>query len=501
MTGAEAIRYAKIVKSPWEFAKECVYTYDPQDSGNPIKKFTPYKYLYIFFLFWTQKRMCAVPKSRRMFLSWAVLILYLWDTMFHRGRFTAFVSKREEDADELLKRVVFILDQIKERGLLPPDMIPKYVKTYCRLEFPDLDSRIVGYPSGSDQLRMHGFSGIMADEMAFWPFPEKMYAAAAPTIEGGGRFTAISSPAPGLFKDIVHDQLKGNENESSERKIEAPLQGVKIWQNPNNRFWVFELHYTANPDKRDPKYSELMKASMPRAQYLQEFELQWDSYVGSPVYPDFSKKVHVRRGLDPELGLPLLIGMDFGLNTSAVICQLQRNRLVVLREYVSSNMGTKRFLDQVLIPNLKVHYQRWSDWKKDYLVFIDPAGFQRAQTDESTCAQLIAGAGFTPAPGEVTWEKRRTGVESFLNSFEKDGANFLIDEENCPTIMEGFNGAYRYPDNAMEIEPTKLRPLKNHVSHPHDALQYVACMVSSDRMNRRKVRVPNLVYGFGGPKM
>lgn len=498
---SETEKYAKIIKSPWEFAKECVYTYDPQDSKNPIKKFTPYKYLYVYFMTWIQKRMLAVPKSRRMFLSWATLILYLWDTMFHRGRYTAFVSKREEDADELIERVVFILDQIKEKGLLPPDMIPKYVKTYCLLEFPELNSKIQGFPSGSDQLRMHGFSGIMGDEMAFWPFPEKMYASAIPTIEGGGRFTAISSPAPGLFKQIVQDSLEGNEKSSESREIMNPVQGVKIWQNPGNQFWVFELHYTANPAKRDPKYSELMKRAMPRAQYLQEFELHWDSYAGSPVYPDFDSKSHLVSGTAPHLGLPLIIGMDFGLNTCAVVCQLQMNRLVVLKEFTSSNMGTKRFLEQVLIPGLRLNYPIWGDFRRDYLLFVDPASHQRSQTDETTSAQILAQHGFSPVSGELTWEKRRSAVESFLTSFSKEGANFLIDEANCPMLVAGFTGGYRYPDNALEIEPTRLRPLKNDSSHPHDALQYAASRITLDQMNRRKVHVPNLVYGFGSTKM
>jgi len=34
----------------------------------------------------------------------------LWDTQFHRARFTCFQSKREEDADELVKRLKTIWD-------------------------------------------------------------------------------------------------------------------------------------------------------------------------------------------------------------------------------------------------------------------------------------------------------------------------------------------------------------------------------------------------------
>ncbi len=54
--------------------------------------------------------------------------------------------------------------------------------------------------------------------MAFWKDAQKMYAGAYPTLEGGGRFTAISSAGPGFFKRLVHDtldELSGEEAEQS----------------------------------------------------------------------------------------------------------------------------------------------------------------------------------------------------------------------------------------------------------------------------------------------
>lgn len=490
-------KYLDIIQDPWEFASHCVWTQDPQDQLNPIKPFPKqFHYLKVLFSFWMQKRLTAIPKSRRMFISWGVLTLYAWDTMFHPGRHVAFVSKKEEDGDVLIERVVFILKQIEERGLLPPDLIPKYRKTYCKLDFYEIGSKIEAYPAGSDQLRMHAFSGIMGDEMAFWPDAQKMYAAAMPTIEGGGRFTAISSPAPGLFKDIVFDELKGNIGQASDRETLEPMEGVKIWRNPGNKFWVFELHYTANPAKR-LGYIDGIRDSMPIAQFKQEFELQWDSFVGSPVYPDFSRQKHIKNGLHPEIGLPLFIGFDFGLNACAVICQLQSNTLVVFKEYTSSNMGIMRFLDQVLIPGIRRDFTRWSTLKDDYICLIDPAGFSRSQTDEKTCAEFLHKAGFRPIAGELTWEKRRQAVEHYLLKYNKDGACFQIDGHGCPTLVAGFEGQYRYPDKAMEVEPSKLRPIKDDSSHPHDALQYVASKLALLTGKQKRQPVPSMNYSFG----
>lgn len=139
-------------------------------------------------------------------MSWVNIALYLWDTMFHVGRNNAFVSKKEDDADDLVKRAKFILENIPETEL-PKQFIPSWDYVFGKLRFPEINSYITGYPQGADQLRAYTFSGILGDEMAFWEKAEMMFAASMPTLEGGGRFTAISSPGPGFFKRLVFDRL------------------------------------------------------------------------------------------------------------------------------------------------------------------------------------------------------------------------------------------------------------------------------------------------------
>lgn len=194
-------------EDPWQFACDCVYTLDPTDLVNPIKPFPKEKdYLKLFFRIWQKERLLAVPKSRRMFMSWACVTLYTWDTLFFTGRFNAFVSKKELDADNLIERSKFIIDHIPQT-MLPKEVLPKFKRTYTLLEFPETLSKIQAFPAGADQLRMHGFSGVLNDEMAFQEDAENMYASTFPTIENGGRFTAISSPAKGFYHDLVFDLL------------------------------------------------------------------------------------------------------------------------------------------------------------------------------------------------------------------------------------------------------------------------------------------------------
>ena len=75
-----------------------------------MKTFPDKEYIQFFVRKWLKHKILFVPKSRQMMVSWLCVALYLWDTQFHEARFTCFQSKREEDADELVKRLKHIWD-------------------------------------------------------------------------------------------------------------------------------------------------------------------------------------------------------------------------------------------------------------------------------------------------------------------------------------------------------------------------------------------------------
>jgi len=124
------------------------------------------------------------------------------------GRLIFLQSKREEDAignanaaTGLLGRTRFILEH------LPPDLQPQYKTSANKIEFPTNNSTIWAIPQGPDILRQHTASGILSDEMAFQYLAEDAYTAAIPTIENGGKFTALSTANPGFFQKLFTDQL------------------------------------------------------------------------------------------------------------------------------------------------------------------------------------------------------------------------------------------------------------------------------------------------------
>jgi hypothetical protein len=504
--------------NPWAFLTDCTLTLDQVSQDKPIKPFPCHlEYLEFLAQLWLDERLLAVPKSRRMTCSWLFISLFTHDTIFHPGRFNGFVSKKEDDSGELVSRAEFIYQHVPEwripRALLPRLKNGRMSKQPPLLEFEETNSKIQGFPQGADQLRQFTFSGLFFDEWAFWDSAQAAYASAKPTLDGGGRLTGVSSRAlgsQGFFKRAVFDQFDAknlNFREIPPVTPLRPMEGVEVWKNPRNKFVVVDLHYTANPAKRGNEWREAVRLSMPARDFAMEYEKSWQTFEGKPVYDDYSRRIHVSSARVPvEPGLPLLIGWDFGLTPAAILCQLVGRQLRCLKEFIEED-GSISKLAPVVWNYLRQNFQPWFAAEGKIRNYVDPAGFQKAQTDERTCVDVMRVCGdlmrperrigFTDIlPGPVGWEARRKAVEDYLTKTYGEGPGLLIDEDGCPVLIEGFGGGYRYPDKATEIEPTDIRPLKNKYSHPHDGFQYVAAGATALHSSYGLIPIPTPTYGF-----
>ncbi len=163
---------AHYASTPWAFLRDCVYTLDQVDQLHPIKPFpSDLEYLELLTVLWLKRKLIAIPKSRRMTCSWNFISLYTHETMFNEGRFNGFVSKKEDDAGELVARSEFIYNHIPSwripRALLPQMKNGKMSKQPPVLEFEDINSKIQGFPQVAEQLGQFTLSGILGDECAF----------------------------------------------------------------------------------------------------------------------------------------------------------------------------------------------------------------------------------------------------------------------------------------------------------------------------------------------
>lgn len=220
------------------------------------------------------------------------------------------------------------------------------------------------------------------------------------------------------------------------------------------------------------------------------------SLAGQPVFRSFDSTFHVAKNpLNPILNgmRPLLIGMDFGLNPSATIGQLDAmGRLLIYRALSSDGMGLLRFLRTVLKPCLAEDFPG-----APVLVVGDPAGTARAQTDEKTVYDVLRQEGFKAVPAYTnSIVARITAVEQFLNRQVDAGAGFLLDP-GCKILIQALRGGYRYKLKTNgEYEDT---PEKNKHSHISDSLQYLCLHADAQQggkfANRRAQTIERVPMG------
>ena len=207
---------------------------------------------------------------------------------------------------------------------------------------------------------------------------------------------------------------------------------------------------------------------------------------GRPVYPEYLDSTHCKP-CSPIKGKPIARGWDFGLTPSYVFTQmLPSGQWIVFDEMTSEDMGADAFSDDVNEYCSK-HYPGYTF--EDY---GDPAGAQKAQTDEKTCFQILRGKGIQIQPGDQTLELRINSVKKPLKTLVGGKPRLLIDPK-CKMVRRGFQGRYQFRRLQVSQERYSDKPDKNEYSHPHDALQYVATRLFGADVrsrNKRKGRTP-----------
>jgi len=195
------------------------------------------------------------------------------------------------------------------------------------------------------------------------------------------------------------------------------------------------------------------------------------SSAGQPVYKYFRPDYHMakERVQHIENGMrPIVVGMDLGLTPAAVIGQQDpRGRVLILDEAVSFDMGIQRFVRTVLKPLI---YERFSG--APIMVVVDPAGIQRAQTDERSAVDIIKAEGLRVIPAKTnSVSARLSAVDDYLMRQVDGDSAFLVDPR-CTQLKAAMMGGYRFHHKNGNIE-------KNKHSHVAEALQYFMLHVAT----------------------
>jgi hypothetical protein len=232
-----------------------------------------------------------------------------------------------------------------------------------------------------------------------------------------------------------------------------------------------------NLSRLEPNYYQLIAAAEPEW-YVRRFVDNEFGYSrdGLPVYRSFSQQRHIGAKLDPDPNLPVLIGMDAGLNPAAIIGQPRPNgQLVVIDELIpGAGVGAERF-GELLNDLLDRRYADCSDIR----AWADPASQYGADKENGELAWIetvtvkIGIPIKIPANGSNELGLRLGAVEAELNKMIDGDTPRILITRNCPILIRGFMSGYKFKKIKGEDGQYSLSPAKNEYSHPHDGLQYL----------------------------
>lgn len=196
---------------------------------------------------------------------------------------------------------------------------------------------------------------------------------------------------------------------------------------------------------------------------------------GKPVFPEYKDDVHHS---DDDLPLAgngtIYVGIDFGLTPAAVIGQqIASGQFQILDELVTEDMGAVNF-GKLLHEKLSREYCGCQ-----LEIYADPAGEQRAQTDEQTPFMILSEQGIDAWPTYTNdFTIRREVVADYMMRLDFKGKPAFILGPKAKMVRKALAGGYKY--KRMQVtgeERYQEKPDKGRYSHVADALQY--CMLGA----------------------
>lgn len=193
---------------------------------------------------------------------------------------------------------------------------------------------------------------------------------------------------------------------------------------------------------------------------------------GMPVWPEYSDSIHcpadLRAAPKPVHGQPIVRSYDFGLTPACIYSQITpRGQWIVFDEQVATSMGADQFSDEVLEHSAR-NYSGF-----DFLDYGDPAGAERAQTDQRTCFEIMRSKNIAIEPGLQSPRIRLESVRKPLRTLVDGRPQFVL-HSRCKQLRRGLMGGYHYRRLRISGERYTDKPEKNLYSHPCDALGYAA---------------------------
>lgn len=258
-----------------------------------------------------------------------------------------------------------------------------------------------------------------------------------------------------------------SESEYHRAFVIDPRPGYKLWHQPSGI--SPEAENLANLPKGYYQKMERDLAGEPDKLRVQCYSEFGALRSGQVVYPRFTDNVHCKP-FDLPKGVPLRLGVDFGLRASAATIGYRSpvGTLYVVDEVVAFDEDLPRFADAIkarLSNQYPGHALEWG--------VGDPAGNQR-NLSGATAFDIARARGLHLMPAQTNeLSVRLAAVNKLLVEMAPDGKPALQIHPRCKWLRDGFLHGYKFAQQRGTGRIADV-PADNDYTHVHDSLQYLA---------------------------
>ena len=284
------------------FIENYVYIEDPDNKNNILQLFKLWEKQKEVLRSIHDNRLNIILKARQLGVTWLVLAYSLHCMLFSTGQLMIALSKTEEDAKELIRRLhtmlkqlgMFIKEDTKEnenwKGL-------KYSTTALSIEIhhKGKSSMFKAFSSSKSAGRSFTANMLILDEWAFQQFAQEIWLSAYPTINRptGGKVIGLSTIERGtLFEDLYTG---------------------------DNDFNKLFMPWNSDP-RRDEEWYEKTKRDL-GDNIMQEYPATVEEALtipGGAFFPEFKPHTHITK--DAKINKDnVYYALDYGLDMLAVL--------------------------------------------------------------------------------------------------------------------------------------------------------------------------------------
>lgn len=439
----------------------CVY--EDKDAEELIQAFTLWKEQRETLISLRDHRRNIILKARQLGFSWLTISYASWILRMRSGRTVIGLSRTEEEAMELVRRLAVEFENMPSLIREKKDSQGWGGVTYEKyalkivLHFPnEPDSVFKAFPSSPGSVRSFTADLVIFDEWAFQQWAEQIWLSAAPTINRptGGQFIGLSTNMHGtLFEEM--------------------------YTNKENGFNHIFIPWYADPRRDDTWYKETL-AMMGEDAMHQEYpatEEEALSVSGGLYFPEVCTESHMT---DKPLkgALRRYVSIDYGFDMLAAIWYQidDEYNAQAYREYYIPNQNAMQAADAI----------RDLSAEENIEMYLAPPDLwnRQASTGKST-ANIFEEHGIVLVKVDNNIFNGCMRMKEWLYAEEGKKAKFTILGNSCPTLYRHLKKILTDPN-----KPNQYAKTPHELTHIVDSFRYfcVYWTLPADRMLNSKHR-------------